>query len=206
MYQLPQSFFLGENVQEIARNLLGKILLTEMDGIATACRIVETEAYAAPLDKASHAYGMRRTKRTETMYLEGGHSYVYLCYGIHHLFNIVTGPAELPHAILIRGGEPILNQAQMLVRRNKQNITPALTAGPGALSMALGIKTNHDGLALFEDSCLIKIMEDDFSVEKKDIKALPRVGINYAEEFVEKPWRYILLGSKWVSNRDGLKQ
>jgi DNA-3-methyladenine glycosylase len=205
MQRLQQSFFSSENVLTIAQQLLGKILYTEIEGQATACRIVETEAYAAPEDKASHAFNYRRTKRTETMYLPGGHSYVYLCYGIHHLFNIVTGPKDLPHAILIRGGEPILNAELMLERRNKKRIQPNLTAGPGALSMSLGITTRMDATNLCDPESPIKILSDEFILRKECIEALPRIGIGYAEEYKNKPWRYIIKGSPWVSNRDGLR-
>lgn len=205
MYRLKQSFFLSENVLDIAKQLLGKVLMTEIEGQITTCRIVETEAYAAPDDKASHAYNFRHTKRTATMYLPGGHSYVYLCYGIHHLFNIVTGPEGLPHAILIRGAEPLNNTEIMLQRRGKQKVQPSLTAGPGALSMALGIRTNLDAQNLCTADSPVKVFSDNFQLPEEKIAALPRVGIKYAEEYVEKPWRFIIKGSKWVSNRDGIR-
>ena len=117
--KLPVSFYERENAALIASALIGKILITQIGEILTAARIVETEAYGGITDKASHAYGNRRTTRTEIMYANGGVSYVYLCYGIHHLFNVVTNSEEVPHAVLIRAAEPITGIAEMLRRTGK---------------------------------------------------------------------------------------
>ena len=143
--RLPRSFFLNKNVVEVSRQLLGKYLVTQIDGQYSAGKIIETEAYQADGDKACHAYNNRRTKRTEVMFAQGGTAYVYLCYGIHHLFNIVTGPKEVAQAILIRAITPTDNIPLMLERRNFTILKPQLTAGPGVMSKALGI---HKTLSL----------------------------------------------------------
>ena len=117
MSVLPFEFYQRSNPVLIAKELLGKSLVTQINGIQTSGIIVETEAYKAPQDKASHAYGMRRTARTKTMFEPGGRAYVYLCYGIHHLFNVVSGPLNMPHAILIRAVEPQSGTEKMLLRR-----------------------------------------------------------------------------------------
>ena len=145
---LPKSFYARTDVVQVSKDLLGKSLVTNFNGQRTVGKIVETEAYRAPDDKACHAYNNRRTKRTEIMFKEGGCAYVYLCYGIHHLFNVVTGPKDMAHAVLIRGIEPIDGLETMLKRRNQTKLKSNLTAGPGILSKALGISTQHTGLSL----------------------------------------------------------
>ena len=145
MAKLPYSYYQNQDVNSIAIDLLGKYLFTSIDGIVTAGIIVETEAYKGAEDKASHAYGGRFTNRTQIMYEDGGVSYVYLCYGIHHLFNVVTGPKGIPHAVLIRGLEPIEGLDQMLMRRGMTSLKPNLTAGPGALAQAMGIDKRLNG-------------------------------------------------------------
>jgi DNA-3-methyladenine glycosylase len=202
---LPKPFYLASDVQQIAQNLLGKILWTNFENQVSYGRIVETEAYQAPEDKASHAYNWKKTKRTQTMFLEGGHSYIYLCYGIHHLFNVVTGPENLPHAVLIRGLEPVKGLPFMAARTNKSEFSTSLSNGPGSLSKALGISTKHDATKLYEPKSLICIKEDGFQVAKSEIIAGPRVGIAYAEDYISKPWRYFIKGNPWVSNKDGIK-
>ncbi|MEZ5057587.1 MAG: DNA-3-methyladenine glycosylase [Saprospiraceae bacterium] len=202
---LPKSFYLSSDVQQIAQNLLGKILWTNINHQVSYGRIVETEAYQAPHDKASHAYNWRKTNRTQTMFLEGGHAYIYLCYGIHHLFNVVTGQTELPHAILIRGLEPLYGMELMAARTNKPESSKTLSNGPGSLSKALGITTKQDAINVYSPESEIKIMDDGFQLSKKEIIAGPRVGIDYAEEYISKPWRYFITGNRWVSNKDGIK-
>lgn len=199
---LSESFYHREDVVQIARDLLGKKLVTrDKEGNVTAGMITETEAYKAPEDKASHAHNFKRTPRTETMYLPGGHSYVYLIYGIHHLFNVVTGPEDLPHAVLIRAVEPVSGENLMLMRRNHKMITPKLTAGPGRLSQALSLDKEMNANSLKEipkenPSVWIEHFKD-FSFD--DIVAAPRVGIDYAEEYVDKPWRFFLKDCDFVS-------
>lgn len=200
--KLPDSFYRGNDVVNIAESLLGKVLVTVFDGIVTSGIITETEAYAGATDKASHAYGNRRTTRTEVMYAQGGVAYVYLCYGIHHLFNVVTNDADIPHAVLIRGIEPVEGIDTMLARRNKTTLSPALTAGPGALSAALGIHTHHTGLPLCGNT--IYIEDRGIYVPQEDIEAATRVGVAYAAEDALLPYRFYIAGNKYVSKGKGL--
>lgn len=196
MAKLPYAFYQHDNVNKLAVQLLGKQLFTNIDGIVTGGIIVETEAYSGVQDKASHAYGGRLTDRTKTMYLAGGVSYVYLCYGIHHLFNVVTGPLNTPHAVLIRGLEPTVGLEQMLFRRGMSALKPNLSAGPGALSKALGIDRGLNGKDLLGDEIWI---EDGPSIPAESISAVPRVGVAYAAEHALLPWRYYIKGNRFVS-------
>lgn len=188
--RLPRSFFLNKDVVAISRQLLGKYLITNIDGQYTAGRIIETEAYQAEGDKACHAYNNRRTKRTEVMFWQGGTAYVYLCYGIHHLFNIVTGPKENAQAVLIRAITPIDNLPMMLERRNFTVNKPQLTAGPGVMSKALGIHRTHSGMDLCQADSKIWVEDRGTIIQSKEITASPRVGIDYAEECISWPWRF----------------
>jgi DNA-3-methyladenine glycosylase len=196
MAKLPFSFYLNTDVNSLARQLIGKMLFTQIDGEITAGAIVETEAYAGIEDKASHAYGGRLTDRTKTMYLKGGVSYVYLCYGIHNLFNVVTGPLNTPHAVLIRGVEPVIGTEIMLQRRGMALLKPNLTAGPGALSKALGIDRTFNAKDLTGEEIWI---EDGWDVDPESIVAAPRVGVGYAADHALLPWRYYIKGNRFVS-------
>lgn len=196
MAKLPFSFYLNTDVNSLARQLIGKMLFTQIDGEITAGIIVETEAYAGIEDKASHAYGGRLTDRTKTMYLKGGVSYVYLCYGIHNLFNVVTGPLNTPHAVLIRGVEPVIGTEIMLQRRGMTLLKPNLTAGPGALSKALGIDRTFNAKDLTGEEIWI---EDGWDVDPESIVAAPRVGVGYAADHALLPWRYYIKGNRFVS-------
>ena len=184
---------------KIARELLGKVLITRFDNILTSGRIVETEAYAGVTDKASHAYGGRRTNRTEVMFKDGGTAYVYLCYGIHHLFNVVTNGKDIPHAILIRALEPLQGIDTMLRRTHKIKADYTLTKGPGNVAKALGLSTRHSGLDLSGKE--IFIADDGFAINKKEIIATKRIGVDYAAEDAELPYRFILRGNKYVSGK-----
>ncbi|KAA3606511.1 MAG: DNA-3-methyladenine glycosylase [Calditrichaeota bacterium] len=198
MSKLPKSFFLNENVLEVSEQLLGKVLCTKIDGILTSGMIVETEAYNGISDKASHAFGNRRTKRTEIMFGEGGFSYVYLCYGIYSLFNVVTNLKEIPHAVLIRAIEPIDGIEKMLERRGKSKLETNLTSGPGILSQALGINfREHNGLDLQKDE--IWIESRGVEISKNEILRSSRVGVDYAEEDAKLPWRFRIQNNKWTS-------
>jgi DNA-3-methyladenine glycosylase len=199
---LPGSFYRRKDVVKIAKELLGKVLVTNFDGIVTSGMIVETEAYAGESDKASHASGGRRTARTETMYAEGGTAYVYLCYGIHHLFNVVTNVKDVPHAVLIRGLEPIDGVDVMLERRGKEVLSPSLTAGPGALSMAMGIYTKDTGCDLQGPE--IYIEDRGIKISARDIVADTRVGVAYAAEDALLPYRFSVRGNRYVSKGKGL--
>lgn len=137
--KLQFSYYQNRDVLYLAKDLLGKVLFTQIDGEETAGIIVETEAYFGVTDKASHAYGGRRTNRTETMYSEGGISYVYLCYGIHYLFNVVSSVAGEPHAVLIRGIEPLVGKETIELRRKMTITNTSISSGPGSAAKALGM-------------------------------------------------------------------
>lgn len=199
---LPESFYTRKDVVKIAQELLGKVLVTNIDGIYTSGMIVETEAYAGAADKASHAHGNRRTKRTEIMFWQGGMAYVYLCYGIHHLFNVVTNMRDVPHAVLIRAVEPLEGIEHMLERRGKEKLVPSLTAGPGAMSMALGIHTSQTGKSLLSNE--IYIEDRGFRIPSKDIVTGTRVGVAYAQDDAYLPYRFSIRGNKYVSKGKGL--
>lgn len=195
--KLPLSYYSNQDVLFLAQDLLGKILFTAINGEITAGIIVETEAYLGVLDKASHAYGGRRTDRTETLYSHGGISYVYLCYGIHHLFNIVTSVKDEPHAVLIRAVEPLIGKDIMEFRRNMPADKAAISSGPGSVAKALGIdksfnKKNMDGNEIWIEDHEIQYAPDDI------IKA-PRIGVAYAQEDALLPWRFFVKGNKYVS-------
>lgn len=200
--KLGEAFYSRKDVVTVAKELLGKVLVTNFNGIYTAGMIVETEAYAGAADKASHAYGNRRTNRTEIMYSKGGTAYVYLCYGIHHLFNVVTNVQDIPHAVLIRGVEPLEGIEHMLERRRKEHLLPSLTAGPGALSMALGIHTKHTGLLLLDDE--VWIDDRGIKLKKDQVVAGTRVGVAYAQEDAYLPYRFWIKDNKYVSKGKGL--
>jgi DNA-3-methyladenine glycosylase len=199
---LPESFYAQKDVVKIAKQLLGKLLVTNFGGIRTSGIIVEAEAYAGATDKASHAFANRRTKRTEVMYMHGGVAYVYLCYGIHHLFNVVTNVADVPHAILIRAVEPREGIEVMLKRRKKEKSEPSLTAGPGAMSMALGIHTQHTGLPLAGPEIFIE--DIGHKIKTADIVEATRVGVAYAADHALWPYRFYIKGNKYVSKGRGL--
>jgi DNA-3-methyladenine glycosylase len=198
MKKLPIIFYQRTNVLQIAKELLGKILVTKWGNIETSGRIVEVEAYNGIIDKASHASGGRRTNRNEIMYGDGGSAYVYLCYGIHHLFNVVTNKKETPHAILIRALEPIKGIDVMLERTGKSKLDNTLTKGPGNVSKALGISfKHHSGHSLLSKDLFIA--EDDFIFTKKDIQASPRIGVDYAGEDAKLLYRFFIKGNPFVS-------
>ena len=188
--KLPTSFYLSDDVVTIGRNLLGKVLCTDIDGDVTRAMITETEAYAGIGDRASHAWGDRRTKRTAPMYAEGGIAYVYLCYGIHHLFNVVTAPRGTPHAVLVRAGSVIDGGDVIAARREMALEDKRLLAGPGSLARGLGIHTRDSGASL--NGSRIWIEDHDIFVAEDDIRVGPRVGIDYAGDDASLPYRFIL--------------
>jgi DNA-3-methyladenine glycosylase len=197
--KLPLSFYRKKNVCSVAKALLGKVLITTFEGKFTAGRIVETEAYNGIVDKASHAWNGRRTDRTEIMYAPGGVSYVYLCYGIHHLFNVVTNVTDIPHAVLIRALEPLAGIEHMLERTRKTRPQDGVTRGPGNLTKALGIRTQHSGLSLLDDE--LCIADDAFTLKPSQVLATPRIGVEYAGEDAALPYRFIVKGSNWISGK-----
>ncbi len=197
--KIESAFYLQENVLTIAKVLLGKILVSNFNNVLTAGRIVETEAYNGVVDKASHSYGGRRTNRSEIMYAQGGVSYVYLCYGLHHLFNVVCNVANTPHAVLIRALEPLVGIEDMLLRTNKKKLDNTLTKGPGNVCKALGINTTHTGSSLLQEQ--IYIVDDGFGYTDSNIIATPRIGVDYAGEDAQLPYRFIVKNNKYVSGR-----
>ncbi len=190
MKKLPLAFYRQPDVVEIAKQLLGKYLFSRIDGRLTGGIIAETEAYAGVTDRASHAYGHRRTRRTETMYLPGGVSYVYFTYGMHHLFNVVTNQKDIPHAVLIRGIIPTAGVAWQKKRRNMPRGGKNLTNGPAKVCQALGITLEHNAGSL--KGPLLWIAEDNSHPEPLEILTTTRVGVGYAGEDALLPYRFIL--------------
>ncbi|MCG8311074.1 MAG: DNA-3-methyladenine glycosylase [Cytophagales bacterium] len=190
------SWYAHRDVAALARLLLGKNLCTNFNGSVSKGKIVETEAYSGTDDKACHANNQRKTGRNKVMFEAGGRAYIYLCYGIHHLFNVVTNVEGSADAVLIRALEPIEGVDTMLKRRKMDKIEKRLSSGPGVLTEALGINTSHYGIPL--DSDLIWI-EDAIPVRSDAIAETVRVGVDYAEEDALKPWRFYIKENKWVS-------
>jgi DNA-3-methyladenine glycosylase len=189
MGRKSREYFIKNDTLWLARDLIGKHLLANVDGEGVCGGIItETEAYMGPEDRASHARGNRNTKRTAVMFQEGGLSYVYLCYGIHHLFNIVTNKAGTPHAILIRAIKPVSGILTMENRVNKR--LPLLFNGPGVLTRAMGIKTTHTGVQL--DGNLIWIEDKGLEIPQNLIVAGQRIGVDYAGEDALLPWRFYI--------------
>lgn len=198
MEKLPLSFYLREDVVAISRELLGKVLVTNWNGELTSGRIMETEAYAGETDRASHA-SRGRTKRTEVMYGEGGRAYVYLCYGIHQMFNIVANREGTPHAILIRAVEPMEGIDIMLRRTGKKIADETLTRGPGNVGKAFGFHTSQCGLSLLGDE--LYIADDGFRLARGSIGVSPRIGVDYAGEHAAWDYRFFIKGNKYVSGK-----
>ena len=198
MKKLPLSFYLRDDVIAIAKELLGKVLVTAWNGELTSGRIVETEAYAGELDKASHA-SKGRTDRTEVMYGAGGRAYVYLCYGIHQMFNIVTATEGEPHAVLIRAVEPLKGKEIMLKRTGKKIWDDNITSGPGRVGKAMGFHTTQCGLTLTSNELFIA--DDGFKVNKANLVSSPRIGVAYAGEHAEWHYRFYLKDSPYVSGQ-----
>lgn len=197
MAKLDYSFYQNNDVLNLAKQLVGKQIFTLVNGELTGGTIVETEAYNGVDDKACHAYGGKFTPRTAVMYENGGISYVYLCYGIHHLLNVVTSKKGNPHAVLIRGIEPTVGLPTMLRRRNMQTLASKITAGPGSLSKALGIDKNLNAKNLCGDEIWIEDNGDCIAPEQ--IISSPRIGVAYAQEHAFLPWRFYVKGNKYVS-------
>jgi DNA-3-methyladenine glycosylase len=196
---LPREFYTRNDVVKIARELLGKVIYTSVENVISSGIITETEAYEGITDKASHAYNNRRSARTEIMYLNGGHAYVYLCYGIHSLFNIVTSVQSDPHAVLVRAIEPLSGIENMQLRAGKTVISAKNGIGPGNVSKLLGIKVPHSGIDLCpvsESECKIWLQDDGIIVADTEIKISKRIGIDYAAEDASLPYRF-----QWIKNK-----
>ena len=195
--KLSLAFYEREDTMAIARELLGKLIITKFNDVTTAGRIVETEAYCGITDRASHAYKGRRTPRTEIMYLPGGVAYVYLCYGIHHLFNVVTNKNDVPHAVLIRAIEPWAGKEAMMQRSSRQVWDAGIGSGPGNVTKALGIMTAHSGVNLQGEK--LYLAEDDYILSTSKIVVTPRIGVDYAGEDATLPYRFAISRHPQVS-------
>jgi DNA-3-methyladenine glycosylase len=198
MTLIRKDFYTRSDVVIIARELLGKLLVTQFEGKVSSGIITETEAYEGITDRASHAYSGRRSERTEIMYRIGGTAYVYLCYGVHSLFNIVTNVEGIPHAILVRGIIPVDGIQYMLERTGKKEILKDFSNGPGKVSKALGIHYSHTGFQLTIKPCRkcdsgIWLEDNGFSVTREEIKVTPRIGVDYAGEDALRPYRFVYL-------------
>jgi len=195
--KLPRDFYTRPNVLTVARDLLGRLLVVPAtDRARVSGIIVETEAYRGPQDRASHAYGGRRTDRTRTMYAIGGTAYVYFVYGMYHQFNVVTNLEDVPHAVLVRALEPVEGIGLMRKRRRGRS-DQSLTNGPGKLCIALGIDRKLDGADLLGDRVWIE--EGRGPIAPSAIAVGRRIGIDYAEAWVDKPWRFWIRNNPFVS-------
>jgi DNA-3-methyladenine glycosylase len=195
--KLPAAYYHSSDVVALSKELIGKYLFTCIDGLKTGGYIVETEAYNGIIDKASHAYGNRKTPRTQTMFGLGGVAYVYLCYGIHEMFNIVTSVEGQPHAILIRAIQPTEGLEVMLQRRNMLAAKPNITSGPGSVAKALGISRKINAFSLTGDD--IWLEDNGLVIPDESIAAVPRVGVSYAAEDALLPYRFYVKGNPYVS-------
>jgi DNA-3-methyladenine glycosylase len=196
MSKLPREFYTRTNVLTVSRELLGKLLVVpDESGQRVSGKIVEVEAYRGPEDRASHAWNGRRTKRTETMYQLGGLAYVYFVYGMYNQFNVVTNLADIPHAILVRAVEPVEGIEVMRTRRHSHP-DKNLTNGPGKLCVAMGIDRQLDRADLLGNQVWLEEYE---RIPRSKIATGPRIGIDYAEEWIDRPWRFWIKGNKWVS-------
>ncbi|WP_027379593.1 DNA-3-methyladenine glycosylase [Chryseobacterium daeguense] len=195
--KLPLSYYRNPDTLFLAKDLLGKVLFTNINNVITSGIIVETEAYLGAGDKASHAYGNRRTGRTETLYSEGGVSYVYLCYGIHYLFNVVTSVEDDPHAVLIRAVEPFHGKEAIQIRRNMPAEKPSISSGPGSAAKALGIDAAFNKKDLSSEEIWIEDVGIQYS--ENEIVSSPRIGVAYAQEDALLPFRFFVKGNTYVS-------
>lgn len=195
--KIPACFYERNDVVAVARELLGKYLFTCIDGVVTGGYIVETEAYDGVNDKAAHSYGGKLTPRTKTMFAAGGIAYVYLCYGIHEMFNIVVSNEGDPRAILIRAIHPTIGVEEMLQRRKMNMLKPNITSGPGSVAQALGINRTLNGISLQSNVLWLEDMELSFTDD--EVAAVPRVGVAYAMEDALLPYRFYVRGNVHVS-------
>jgi len=194
---LQKEFYTRQDVVQVAEDLIGKVLCTSIDGIFTCGMITESEAYAGIRDKASHSWNGRRTARTDIMYRIGGTAYVYLCYGIHSLFNVVTSVADDPQAVLIRSIQPLEGIDDMAYRAGKNMKGIREGRGPGNVSKLLGINVSHTGLSLTDapdDPAKTRIWIEDrkLQINHKRLRTVPRIGVDYAGADAMLPYRFVL--------------
>ncbi len=199
MKKLRLDFYEREDVVQVAKDLLGKILVTKIDGLHTSGRIVETEAYVGLTDKASHSFKGRRTARNEHMYAAAGTAYVYICYGMHQMMNVVTNKQDIPDAVLIRAVEPIKGIEIMLERTGKKTLDNTLTRGPGNVGKALGLFKKHSGQCLIESE--INIYDDGFRLDESKLGISKRIGVESAGPDGLLPYRFFIKGNACVSGR-----
>ncbi len=197
MKKVPLSFYNRKDVVKIAKELLGKVIVTDFEGQITSGRIVETEAYVGIIDKASHAFGGKRTARNEHMYSAPGTAYIYICYGMHQMMNIVTNEKEIPDAVLIRAMEPLEGIDIMLKRTGKKTLDKTLTRGPGNVGKSLGIFKHHSGLYLLDNE--IYLLDDSKKIPDEQIGISKRIGVESAGEDALLPYRFYMKGNKYVS-------
>lgn len=197
MKKLGRQFYQGKDVVALAKALLGKLLVTRINGKVTKARIVETEAYIGLSDRASHSFNGKRTARNEHMYAKGGTAYVYICYGMHHLFNVVTNDRDIPDAILIRAVEPLSGIELMLKRTGKKHFDNTLTKGPGNVAKALGISKMHSGISLHGND--IHIIDDGTDIPNTLMGTSPRIGVESAGDAAWYPYRFYVKGNRFVS-------
>lgn len=197
--RLPASYYFSTDVTFIAKDLLGKFLCTRIDGFYCSGMIVETEAYRGPDDRAAHSYNNRRTPRTEIMFWQGGVAYIYVCYGMHHLMNVVTGPEDNAHAVLIRALEPVDGIDIMAERRQMEMMDSRLTKGPGALSLALGLRNSLTGTQLYIPTTPIWLEDRGKKFSDTDICIGKRIGVESAGDAAHWPWRFFVKGNRYVS-------
>ena len=190
MVKLGRDIYLQEDVVGVAKSLLGKIIFTSAGEMVTGGMITETEAYAGITDRASHAWNNRRTDRTRTMYQTGGLAYVYLCYGIHHLFNFVTNKAGVPNAVLLRGIYPMFGRGIMEHRSGKKSSEKHFCDGPGKVTKALGITIKDNGTDLTGNR--IWVEDRGIVVKDTDVLITPRIGVGYAGEDARLAYRFVL--------------
>ncbi len=200
MKKIPLSFYKRKDVVAIARDLIGKIVVTKFDGLITSGRIIETEAYVAHVDKASHSFGGRRTAKNEHMYARPGTAYVYICYGMHQMLNVVTNDKDVPDAVLIRAVEPLDGIDIMLQRTGKEKLDFTLTKGPGNVGKALGIFKMHSGLHLLDEK--IYLADDGLKLKESEIGISKRIGVESAFPDSELPYRFYVRGNKYVSGKN----
>ena len=198
MKKIGIQFYEGQDVVALAAALLGKILVTKFDGVITSARIVETEAYIGLKDRASHSFGGRRTARNEHMYAKAGTAYVYICYGMHHLFNVVTNKKDVPDAILVRALEPLQGISTMLKRTGKKTLDNTLTKGPGNAAKAMGISKTHSGSNLLKNE--IFIADDGYEPKPAEIGVSRRIGVEGAGDAASLPYRFYIKGNPYVSS------
>jgi len=198
MKKLPPAFYEQEDVVQIARALLGKVLYTNWNDGPAKGRIVETEAYAGLQDKASHAY-RGNTPRTQVLFETTGTAYVYLCYGLHQMFNIATNTKGIPHAVLIRAVAPLEGIELMLQRTGKKMADASLTRGPGNVGKAFGFHRSQSGWSL--QSNALYIADDGYEVPDEAIGISPRIGVDYAGADALLPYRFYIKGNPYVSGK-----